>query len=104
MATCTHGGRGAVLEDLPMINHDMAGPESVVCMFCNAAVDPGSQACRVTLEADWAEGSGVYWCHGRCLEAATHPAIPLYLLSLRRDAEVHGTGPADGEDRTGLQQ
>jgi hypothetical protein len=51
-----------------MLEQGVSGPEPAVRVFCNAAVDQGREACRVRLEGAWSEGTGVYWCHGRCLQ------------------------------------
>ena len=69
----------------------MSSSEGPVCLFCNNSVEESTEGCRINLEADWTEASGTYWCHGSCLQMATHPEIPLYLLSLRRDSAVYGT-------------
>lgn len=59
-------------------------------MFCGEAIGPEDESLRLSLEAEWTDGSAVYWCHGPCLEEATHPSVPLYVLSLRRDEAVFG--------------
>jgi hypothetical protein len=69
----------------------VSASDSAVCMFCGETIAPGDEACRVTLEAEWTEGTAAYWCHGPCLQEATHPSVPLYVLSLRRDEAVYGT-------------
>lgn len=68
----------------------MTSADESVCLFCNGTIDPEGEACRLTIEADWADGPAGYWCHGSCLEEATHPNIPLYILGLRRDTAVYG--------------
>ena len=68
-----------------------AHPTDVVCMFCNRPIADGQEACVLTIRAEWTDSDSTYWCHGACLQAATHPQIPLYLLSLRRDEAVYGT-------------
>lgn len=78
----------------------MSSFDGPVCLFCNDG-ESDSEVVRLTLAADWAEGTGTYWCHGSCLQSATHPSVPLYLLGLRRDEAVYGTNQrrlADGED------
>jgi len=62
----------------------------VVCMFCNGRITDDEESCSLTLQASWSGGSDIYWCHGGCLEEVTHPATPLYLLSLQRDTAVYG--------------
>jgi hypothetical protein len=63
-------------------------------MFCDEGISADDEEqCRVHLEVDWTDGTATYWCHGQCLQAATHPAVPLYVLSLRRDEAVFGTKP-----------
>lgn len=73
-----------------------------VCLFCGATIEPMSESCRLTLEADWTASAGTYWSHGPCLQMASHPSIPLYLLSLTRDEAVYGSRPeqANASDGT----
>ena len=69
----------------------MASSDGPVCLFCNKTTAGESEVVQLTDNAEWTDASGTYWCHGACLQAATHPAVPLYLLSLKRDAAVYGT-------------
>jgi hypothetical protein len=74
----------------------MPSPE-VVCLFCNGEIGDGEESCSLDITAGWTDSTGTYWCHGGCLQSATHPEIPLYILSLRRDQAVYGSRPTDPE-------
>lgn len=74
----------------PMTSDEREPFDDVVCLFCNTPIED-EEALTVSLKAAWSESVASYWCHGRCLQEATHPAVPLYILSLSRDKAVFGS-------------
>lgn len=63
----------------------------VTCMFCNERIAEDQEPLALNIAAGWSDSEATYWCHGRCLQGATHPEVPLYILSLHRDEAVYGT-------------